>query len=492
MHRLLLSSCRVRVSAIPRVFVRSQTSGNVRGFRPQRKPTAFRKHPFDLLADARPEKSYGTRQIQEAEARWADTTVTAENLQQFLAEQVADWADWKHVHKRLESYGVHRAEVLPLLTLFFQSLERQPVFQDLHYTPDDIDRVVYDLTTDKSARALDTTLTRLLYAWASHPTGQQALSPFISAASLTRISNLYDAASLENPASVFDLVRAMPRRKFIMHVGPTNSGKTHNALRALAAAPRGIYAGPLRLLAHEIFERLNKGQIIPLGQEPDAEAEPDEDTSLDVISEDGAPVVQKSASSKFARPCNLITGEEQRIIDEDAGLVSCTVEMIMSASLPWDVAVVDEIQMIADPDRGGAWSSAILGLKAKEIHLCGEETAVPLIRKIVESTGDELVVNHYERLTPLRVADESLDGNYSLVQKGDCVVCFSRSTIFQTRDRIQQKTGMKCALAYGRLPPELRTKQAALFNDPNSGYDVIVGSDAIGMGLNLYVLLSRH
>jgi ATP-dependent RNA helicase SUPV3L1/SUV3 len=32
---------------------------------------------------------------------------------------------------------------------------------------------------------------------------------------------------------------------------------------------------------------------------------------------------------------------------------------------------------------------------------------------------------------------------------------------------------------------ETRAEQARLFNDPNSGYDVLVASDAIGMGLNL-------
>jgi ATP-dependent RNA helicase SUPV3L1/SUV3 len=40
---------------------------------------------------------------------------------------------------------------------------------------------------------------------------------------------------------------------------------------------------------------------------------------------------------------------------------------------------------------------------------------------------------------------------------------------------------------YGKLPPEIRSEQAALFNDPDSGYDVLIGSDSIGMGLNLYV-----
>ena len=38
---------------------------------------------------------------------------------------------------------------------------------------------------------------------------------------------------------------------------------------------------------------------------------------------------------------------------------------------------------------------------------------------------------------------------------------------------------------YGGLPPEARTAQAVLFNTPRTGRNVLVASDAIGMGLNL-------
>jgi hypothetical protein len=43
--------------------------------------------------------------------------------------------------------------------------------------------------------------------------------------------------------------------------GPTNSGKTYNALQALKAAPRGVYCGPLRLLAMEVYEGLNQDGV---------------------------------------------------------------------------------------------------------------------------------------------------------------------------------------------------------------------------------------
>ena len=277
-----------------------------------------------------------------------------------------------------------------------------------------------------------------------------------------------------------------------MHVGPTNSGKTHHALQALAAAKTGCYAGPLRLLAHEIWDRLNKGQIVPAGVTLDPSATADDGGGADLL--DGSvpskpPVLTKEHNERFARACNLITGEEERIVAEDA-LVSCTVEMLRFDRI-LDVAVVDEIQMIADPARGSGWTAAVLGLCAKEIHLCGEETAVEVVKALVKETGDELVVNRYQRLTPLRVAKRSLDGDLKRIEKGDCVVSFSRSGIFALKKKIEEVTNLRCAVAYGRLPPEIRSEQAALFNDPDSGFDVIVGSDAIGLGLNLCVFNTR-
>ncbi len=38
----------------------------------------------------------------------------------------------------------------------------------------------------------------------------------------------------------------LPARSIIYHAGPTNSGKTYNALQAMRAAESGVYCGPLR------------------------------------------------------------------------------------------------------------------------------------------------------------------------------------------------------------------------------------------------------
>lgn len=83
--------------------------------------------------------------------------------------------------------------------------------------------------------------------------------------------------------------------------------------------------------------------------------------------------------------------------------------------------------------------------------------------------------------------ESSLRGDYSRVQPGDCVVAFSVADIFSIRKEIEEKTNYKCAVIYGKLPPETRSTQARLFNDENSGYDILVASDAIGMGLNLNI-----
>jgi ATP-dependent RNA helicase SUPV3L1/SUV3 len=187
------------------------------------------------------------------------------------------------------------------------------------------------------------------------------------------------------------------------------------------------------------------------------------------------------------RACNLLTGEERRIVAPDAGLIACTVEMLPSsmASGPFDVVVIDEIQMLGDPQRGGSWTNAVLGVQAKDIHLCGDETTVKLLHQILEPMGDKITVHNYDRLTPLLVADASLDGDYNNVQPGDCIVTFSRSNIFAVKKQIEGTAGKKCAVVYGALPPETRADQARDFNDENGRSEVLVASDAVGMGLNL-------
>lgn len=43
--------------------------------------------------------------------------------------------------------------------------------------------------------------------------------------------------------------------------GPTNSGKTYSALERLKKCSKGLYCAPLRLLAMEVFDTLNRDGV---------------------------------------------------------------------------------------------------------------------------------------------------------------------------------------------------------------------------------------
>ncbi|KAI4271977.1 MAG: hypothetical protein LQ337_005623 [Flavoplaca oasis] len=259
-------------------------------------------------------------------------------------------------------------------------------------------------------------------------------------------TNLEDQAKLADlryPAEWYPATREI-QRTIHLHVGPTNSGKTYHALQRLEQAESGVYAGPLRLLAHEVYTRLNAR----------------------------------------GKPCHLVTGDERHMIEGDVSMRSCTVEMVPITE-DVDVAVIDEIQMIGHEERGWAWTQAVMGLKAKELHLCGEERTVPLIKELAAAMGDDLLIHHYKRLSPLKTMSTSLRGDLNNLRKGDCVIAFSKVSIHRLKEDIERTTGKRVAVIYGSLPPEIRAQQAALFNDQNNDYDILVASDAIGMGLNL-------
>lgn len=66
-------------------------------------------------------------------------------------------------------------------------------------------------------------------------------------------------------------------------------------------------------------------------------------------------------------------------------------------------------------------------------------------------------------------------------------IAFSRADIYALKHMIEEVTPHKCCVVYGALPPDTRTQQARLFNGENTGYDVLIASDAVGMGLNLNI-----
>lgn len=74
-------------------------------------------------------------------------------------------------------------------------------------------------------------------------------------------------------------------------------------VQAMQAADSGVYCGPLRLLAMEVFDSCNSNGTI----------------------------------------CSLYTGQERKEV-QGARHAACTVEMV-STTRRWDVAVIDEIQV---------------------------------------------------------------------------------------------------------------------------------------------------
>lgn len=252
----------------------------------------------------------------------------------------------------------------------------------------------------------------------------------------------------EYPAS-FTVARRLPRR-FIALLGPTNSGKTHRAIEALAKAPSGLYLAPLRLLALENYERLQ------------------------ACTQDG-----KGKGKPLA--VSLVTGEERRMV-EGATHVASTVEMLDTRT-PVDVAVIDEIQMLADPERGAAWTAAVCGAPARTVYLVGAPEARRAIEALAERLECPLEVHLLKRKGPLAMEATAVR-KLKNVRKGDALIAFSRRDVLMWRDMVTEM-GLSVATVYGNLSPEVRRAQAQRFRDGDA--DVVVGTDAIAMGLNLPV-----
>ncbi|MFL0247789.1 helicase-related protein [Candidatus Clostridium stratigraminis] len=250
-------------------------------------------------------------------------------------------------------------------------------------------------------------------------------------------SREFDKVFPENPKNEYPEARKMSR-KFYLHLGETNTGKTYNAIQRLKQANKGIYLSPLRILALENYERLNSEGI----------------------------------------KCNLITGEEE-IIVEEARHIACTIEKL-NVEEEYDIGIVDEIQMIDDDQRGQAWTKALLGLKCKEIHVCGAINTKKLLINILEDCGDDIEILEYKREIPLEVLSKSF--SYKDIDIGDALVVFSKKRVLELAYYFSD-IGIKASLIYGDLPPEVRKKQYEQFLNKEAA--ILITTDAIGMGVNL-------
>lgn len=237
--------------------------------------------------------------------------------------------------------------------------------------------------------------------------------------------------------SMFPLARNKKRR-LIAYLGPTNSGKTYQAMEQLTKAKTGCYLAPLRLMAMENADRLNNEGI----------------------------------------PCDMITGEE-RLLQDNAKHVSATIEML-DTSQEVEVAVIDEIQMLSDADRGWAWTQALIGVAADTVIMTGSPDALPMIKHIANMLDEEVEVIQCERKSPLSVLKKPR--SIGKLLPGDAIIAFSRREIFELCVAVRAQ-GHSVALIYGNLSPEVRRKEAERFRTGDA--DILIATDAIGMGLNL-------
>ncbi|MFN0091201.1 MAG: helicase-related protein, partial [Acidimicrobiales bacterium] len=225
--------------------------------------------------------------------------------------------------------------------------------------------------------------------------------------------------------------RAFEPEVVVAHLGPTNSGKSHAALAALAAAGAGVYAAPLRLLAREGYEKLRVG----------------------------------------AR-AGLRTGEER--VDPGAPILCCTAEL---TPLTGEVLVLDEVHWADDPERGWAWGRLLASAAYRQIHLVGAANAEPLLRA---AYGERLEVRRTPRLVPLTWGGSVGVGE---APPGSLVVAFSRKAVLSLARQIGEASGQRVGALYGALPPQ--TRRAEIERFVAGELDVLCVTDVIGHGINL-------
>jgi ATP-dependent RNA helicase SUPV3L1/SUV3 len=237
---------------------------------------------------------------------------------------------------------------------------------------------------------------------------------------------------------VSELTVRLPQRTtepetVIAHLGPTNSGKTHDALRFLVENGRGVYAAPLRMLAQEAHRRLSA----EIGDER----------------------------------VGLVTGEER--INPDAPIICCTAEM---APLRGETLVLDEVQWAEDEERGSAWTRLMLGGEYRHILLLGAVEAVPL----VQHAFPDAELRFFERKAPLDwLGKRGIAG----LSPGTVVVAFSRRAVIGLAGELNQFHPGKVAVLYGAMPLASRREEIARFL--SGAAEVCASTDVIGHGVNL-------
>ncbi len=238
--------------------------------------------------------------------------------------------------------------------------------------------------------------------------------------------------------AISELTVRLPERRtepqtVIAHLGPTNSGKTHDALRFLVETGRGVYAAPLRMLAQEAHRRL--------------------------------------AAELGGERVGLVTGEER--VNPDAPIVCCTAEM---APMRGETLVLDEVQWAEDEERGSAWTRLMLGGEYRHVLLLGAVEALPLVQRAFPRAE----IRFFERKAPLDwIGRRGIAG----LGPGTVVVAFSRRAVIGLAGELNQLHPGRVACLYGAMPLASRREEIDRFLEGRA--DVCVATDVLGHGVNL-------
>ncbi len=219
-------------------------------------------------------------------------------------------------------------------------------------------------------------------------------------------------------------------------LGPTNTGKTHYAIERMLAHRSGMIGLPLRLLAREVYNR----------------------------------VCARVPKNDVA----LITGEE-RIIPKKPRYWVATVEA-MPRNLTVEFVAIDEIQTATDFDRGHVFTHRLLNTRGtNETLLLGAQTMGPIICALMPGTQ----IIERPRLSELFYAGSK---KITRVPPRSAIIAFSASQVYAIAELVRRERG-GAAIVMGALSPRTRNAQVELYQ--NGDVDILVATDAIGMGLNL-------
>ncbi len=223
-------------------------------------------------------------------------------------------------------------------------------------------------------------------------------------------------------------------------LGPTNTGKTHYAIERMLGHRTGVIGLPLRLLAREVYDK--------------------------IVAIRGPSVVA------------LVTGEE-RIVPARTQYWVCTVEAMPTGNGA-DFVAIDEIQLCADPERGHVFTDRLLHARGlHETLFLGAET----MRNAISALVPEAEFIRRERFSQLVYAGSK---KVSRMPPRSAIVGFSVENLYAMAELLRRQKG-GAAVVMGALSPRTRNAQVELYQ--NGDVDVLVATDAIGMGLNLDI---RH